>query len=129
MRVAYSQVLNENMPLQAQINVLQGEINKIFTCLQGRISFGIGTTGINGQNISGQWVTYTSNGAANTEDTIAHTIGSIPLGYLVVSQNKAGTIYQQAGTGTAWTSSNIYVKCNVASVAFLLFLVKKGATS
>lgn len=129
MRIAYTQTLNNNLPLQDQITILDTEIRKLFTCLQGRVSFGTGVDGVSGQNIEGEWQTYTSNAVANTEDTIAHTVGSVPLGYIVVSQSKAGDIYQQAGTGTAWTSSSIYVKCSVASVAFLLFLVKKGAVN
>lgn len=129
MRLANTQVLNVNLPLQEQINVLQTQINKLFVCLQGRVSFGTGVSGIDGMNIEGTWRTYTSNATPNTEDTISHTVGSIPLGYIVVSQDKAGSIFQQAGTGTAWTSTNIYVKCSVASVTFLLFLVKKGSVT
>lgn len=129
MRVANTQVLNENMALEDQMTVLQTQINKIFTCLQGRISFGTGVTSVSGQNIDGEWRTYTSNAVADTEDTLAHTIGSIPLGYIVINQNKAGSIYGTPSLGTAWTSSNIYLKCSVASVTFLLFLVKKGSTT
>lgn len=129
MRVANTQVLNERLPIETQITILQTQMNKIFQCLQGRVSFGTGVSGINGQNISGQFVTYTSNGVANTEDTIAHTVGSVPIGYLILGQNKAGSLYQLASTGTAWTSTNIYLKCSVASVTFNLFLVKKGAVN
>lgn len=129
MRVAYTQVLNENMPIQAQINVLQSEINKIFTCLQGRVSFGTGVDGVSGQNIEGEWQLFTVSAGANVEFNVAHTIGSVPLGYIVVSQDKAGQLYQQAGTGTAWTSTQISLKSTVDAVTYLIFLVKKGATS
>lgn len=128
MRAAFTQVLNENMPLQSQINVLQSELTKLFTVLQGRVSFGTGVDGIDGQNIEGQWQSYTSNGTPDTEDTLAHTVGSIPLGYIVMNQDKAGSVYGTPVLGTAWTATNVYLKCNVASVTFLLFLVKKGAT-
>lgn len=126
MRAANTLVLNEKSSMHEQIRILQVQLDKLYQVLQGRVSFGTGVDGIDGQNIEGQWQTYTSNAVANTEDTIAHTVGSTPLGYLVISQDKAGTIYQQASTGTAWTSSNIYVKCSVASVTYLLFLIKKG---
>lgn len=127
MRVANTQVLNDKQPLKDQVTILQSQINKIFQCLQGRVSFGTGVDGVDGQNIEGQWQTYTSNAVANTEDTLGHTIGSIPLGVIVVSQDKAGSLYQGPTTGTAWTSTNIYLKCSVASVTFNLFLVKKGS--
>lgn len=101
------------------------DLNQVFLCLSGRVRFGGNNTtkGI-GENIQGQFLTYTTNGTKDTEDTIAHNLDSIPVGYIVVSKNKAGDIYQQATTGTAWTSSNIYLKCSVASVTVTLFLLK-----
>lgn len=73
-------------------------------------------------NFNGQIKSHTSNAVANTEDTISHTLGRVPSGYLVLYQDKAGTLYQGPSTGTAWTASNLYLKCNVASVAFQLLI-------
>lgn len=128
MRLANTQVLNQNMPLPDQMTVLQTQLNKMFTCVQGRVSFGTGVDGVDGMNIEGQWQTYTSSVTPDFEDTIGHTIGSVPLGYIVISQDKAGSAYKSS-TGTAWTSTNIYLKCSVASVTFLLFLLKKGSVT
>lgn len=74
------------------------------------------------ENFNGQIKSHTSNAVANTEDTISHTLGRIPSGYLVLYQDKAGTLFQGPSTGTAWTASNLYLKCNVASVAFSLLI-------
>ena len=126
MRLANSLVLNTEAPMKEQVRILQNQMDKLFYCLQGRVSFGTGVDGVDGQNIEGQFQTYTSNATPDTEDTIAHTIGSVPLGYIVMTQNKAGSLYGTASLGTAWTSSNIYLKCSVASVTFLLFITKKG---
>lgn len=62
-------------------------------------------------------VEFTSNAVANTEDTVAHTLGRIPAGYLVVSQNKAASIYV---SGTTFTKTSIYLKTSVATVAVKL---------
>lgn len=56
---------------------------------------------------------YVSNATPDTEDTIAHTLRRVPIGIWVIKQNKAGSFY--AGP-TSWTDTNIYLKCNVASV-------------
>lgn len=128
MRIANTQVLNQTLPLQTQITILQTQVDKIFTCLQGRVSFGTGVDGIQGQNVDGEWQQFTTSGTPNAENTIAHTIGSIPLGYLIVWRDKAAHLYQGPTTGTAWTSSNIYLKCDVATVTFLTFLIKKGSS-
>ena len=100
------------------------DIVNIFQALQGRIRFGTGTNKKDGENIAGRFIQYTSNGSADTEDTIVHDIGSIPVGYLVIWQDKAGSFYQGPITGTDWTKNNIYLKCSATSVTALLFILK-----
>lgn len=100
------------------------DLNNLFLFTQGRVRFGNGTSGNDGENVSGQFLRITTNAVINTEDTFSHTIGAIPIGYIVLWQDKAGSIYQGPTTGTAWTNSNIYLKCSVASVSCLLFLLK-----
>ena len=100
------------------------DLNALFLAMQGRIRFGDGGDGDRGENLSGQFQSFTSHATANTEFSVAHTLGSVPVGYLVLGQDKAGSLYQLSGTGTAWTSSAIYFKCSVSSVTFLVFLLK-----
>lgn len=84
------------------------------------ISFGQKTNNTdNGQNIVGQWITGTSPSAANTEFAVAVNLGYIPVGFDVKRQNAAASFYD---SGTAWTESNIYLKCSVASVVYTLFV-------
>ena len=126
MRVANTLVLNSNRPVPEQIRDLQTQIQKLFDCLQGRVSFGVGTDDIDGQNISGQFQQFTSDGSANTEFNVAHTVGSIPLGYIILWQDKTGTLYQGPSTGTTWTSTQVSLKSTGTSVTYLVFLVKKS---
>lgn len=100
------------------------DFNTVFSCLQGRIRFGGGTSGNSGENISGQFLTITTNGTANTESTFTHTLGSIPIGYIVLWQSIAGSIYQGPTTGTSWTSSTISLKGSVVSINALLFILQ-----
>ena len=129
MKESMTYTFNERRPMDEQLRQLQTQLSKLFYLLQGRVSFGVGTDGINGQNVSGQFQQFTSDSSANTEFTLGHTVGSVPLGALVLWQDKAGSLYQGPTTGTAWTSTNVYLKCSVSSVTFLVFLVKKGVTT
>src|SRR5258708_24601490 len=107
------------------VNEVDNDLGNIVLALQGRLRFGPNNSTVNkGENILGQFITYTTNGTPNTEDTVAHSLGSIPVGYIIVSKSKAGDIYQQARTGTAWSTINIYLKCTVASVVVTLFLIQ-----
>ncbi len=101
---------------------VDSDLNTVFLCLSGRVRFGPNNNTINmGENILGQFVTYTTNGSANTEDTVSHNLKSVPVGYIVVKQNKAGSIYD---SGTTWNSSNLYLKCSVTSMLVTLFLIQ-----
>lgn len=84
--------------------------------VDGHIGFG---DGLEIDNMFGSWVSYTSNAVANTEDTVAHNLGLIPIGFLVFSIDKNGTVYKGP---TAWTTTNIFLKCSAASAAILLFI-------
>lgn len=96
------------------------DLNNIFLAFQGRISFGDGVSGARGENISGEFRAFTTS-TANTEVVVPHTLNAIPVGRIVIAQDKAGSLYSST---TAWTASNIYVKCDVATVAFKIFLLK-----
>jgi len=87
---------------------------------QGRVRFGDGVDNVRGENMSGEFHAFTTAGA-NTEVVVPHTLGAIPVGRIVISQDKAGSLYSST---TAWTSTNIYVKCDVATVTFKIFLLK-----
>jgi hypothetical protein len=98
--------------LQTQLTALQNELN-------GGITFPTQTgTG----SISGKMLQVTSPGTANTEFVVVHNLGRVPQGYIVFWTNIAASIYQGPTTGTAWTTSNMYLKANEISVTMQLFV-------
>lgn len=64
-------------------------------------------------NIDAVDIEFTSSATPDLENAVAHTLGKIPTGALIYSQDKAGSVYN--GT-TAFTKTTIYLKCSVASV-------------
>jgi len=103
---------------------LDSDLLNVFTALQSRLRFGDGTDGSTGENISGQVQQFTTNATPGTEETVAHTLGSIPKGRIIMWQDKPGSLSQGPTTGTNWTSSNAYFTADSASVTFNIFLVK-----
>jgi len=99
---------------------LDTDITNIALFTQGRVRFGDGVTGARGENIEGEFRTFTT-ALANTEVSVAHTLNAIPVGRIVIAQDKAGSLYTST---TAWTKPNIYVKCDVATVTFKIFLLR-----
>jgi len=86
-------------------NALEAFINSISLILDRGISFL--------DNVDCVLVTFTSSATPDAENTISHLLGKIPSGFIVYSQDKAGSFYDGS---TAFTASNIYVKCDTASV-------------
>lgn len=70
-------------------------------------------------NFNCQIKTYTTNGTANTEDAVSHTLKRIPTGYLIIGRDKAGIVYN---SGTTWTTTDIYLKCSVTSMAVTIII-------
>jgi hypothetical protein len=103
---------------------LDKDVKTLTFAMQGKVRFGDGTDGSNGENISGQFQDITSHASANTEFTVAHTLGAIPVGFIVLYQDKAGSLYQAPTTGTAWSKTAIYLKSDVSSLSAKIFLIK-----
>ena len=70
-------------------------------------------------NLSGVWVVFTSNGTANTEDAVTHSLGRVPLGYRPAKQDKSAVLYD---SGTAFTDTTIYWKSSATTVAWTVLV-------
>ena len=84
-----------------------------------RINTSFGSVGAP-DNMAGKMLTGTSDVTPDTEFSVTHNLQVIPIGYLILQRDKAGVFYNGA---TAWTASKIYLKCNVASVAYTIFVL------
>ena len=90
---------------------------EIARVINGRLGFGNPTDGRD--NIDGEWGTITSPGTPDVEFSLAHNLERTPVGWLTVSIDKAGIIYKG---GTAWTTAQIFLKCDTATVALKVFI-------
>ena len=70
-------------------------------------------------NFRGEVLTVSDSGAADSSNTIPHTLKRIPTGFIVVNINKGGVVYD---AGTAWTVTNIYLKCTTANTTYKVFV-------
>ena len=70
-------------------------------------------------NIDCRRVSVTSHGTPGTEFSVLHTLGKVPIGYIVCGQNGAGSVYD--GT-TANTATTLFLKSDVGGVVFRLIV-------
>lgn len=104
-------------------------MNDIYKAINGRISYGQTgsdprdpnnlSTGLVQDNIDGAWGKIADTGVADTQFTVTHNLLRVPIGFHVVRQSKAGSFYD---SGTTWTKTQIFLKCNVANVAATFFI-------
>lgn len=90
---------------------------QLATVVNKNISFG---DGIDADNISGSWVATTTPVAPNTDFTIDHNLGRVPVGYWPMSKDKAVDIY--TGSISA-TTTQITLRATVASATVNLFII------
>ena len=108
---------------------VEKDLTDIFTAIQGRLRFGSGTSGNKGENIGGVWLKVLTSGTTGLEVGYAHGLGSQPMGYIVVWQDKAGNLYSNpegGGVNTVWTSGTSYFKSDTVFGNYLVFLLERG---
>lgn len=73
--------------------------------------------------LDGQYLQFTFHASAGTEATIPHDLGRVPVGVIpvIIDGDTVSSYYYEGGT--AWTSSNIYLKAsgNSAKGSFIVF--------
>ena len=86
--------------------------------VNNHISFGSPAT--NPDNIDGKWVPFNTGVTPNTDFTVTHNLGRLPVGYLVMNKNAACDIY----TGSvAATITQLTLRGTVAGVTGQLFIL------
>lgn len=97
-------------PLGADI---RSTITNVLRALSNRLRFE--------DNVDCSIVDVADSGTANTEFTVTHNLGRIPTKYIVVRQDKAGSVYDSS-TGS-WTSTTMKLKCSAANAVLQLIVL------
>ena len=71
------------------------------------------------ENLNVKILTIADSGNADSENTVAHTLKRVPSYFIVVNIDKGGVVYDG---GTAWTNTNVYLKCTVANCAIKVLI-------
>ncbi len=90
--------------------------------LAGNVSFGDTMTNKEpGRNIQCWKATGTTPGAANTDFTITHSLGRIPITIAAQDGNNGGILYRSPVT--AWTKTAVTLRCSTATMAYNVVLI------
>jgi hypothetical protein len=90
--------------------------------LAGNVSFGDTMTNKEpGRNIQCWKATGTTPGAANTDFTIQHGLGRIPITISAQDTNNGGLLYRSPVT--AWTKTAVTLRCTTATAAYNVVVI------
>ncbi len=81
------------------------------------ISLGTGTTGVAMGKLDAI-IAIGSTNSSNTEVTVTHGLGRVPVGYILIGSDLACNIYDS----TTFTATHLKIKCDVASVVYNLMI-------
>lgn len=102
--------------LVSLIRALRDQFKELARVINGNISLGDGT---DPGNIDGGWVSAVTDATPNTNFTVQHNLGRIPVGFLVV--DKTANLDVWRGT-TASTETDLTLQSDVANETILLFI-------
>lgn len=108
---------NSPTNIVAAISTLFGAVKSLIDAFNGRISLGDGTTFGWAGNLDAIEVEWVTPDPPNTEFAIPHLLGRVPVRAERTRADRACDVYD---SGTAWTATTLYLKCNTASALVLL---------
>ena len=79
-------------------------------------------------NLNGQGSNVTAPAGANTEFAVSHSLvdshgnPKVPSFYFYISDRSAN-VYQLPNTGTPWTKTQVFLKCDTASAVLRIFIL------
>ena len=103
--------------LRPFVSSLSTHLSTLQAIVNGRLS--LGDLELGSGNIDGRPATVADTGSADTEFTVTHSLGRIPIFYLW-NISKSGYVYDSQRN--LWTTSTLRLKCNAANAALTLFV-------
>jgi hypothetical protein len=103
--------------LKTFVTMLRSVYQHLTDVVNGKLGFGDGT---NHDNIDGSWINVVAPVAPNTDFVVNHNLTRLPVGYLVMSKDRACDVY----TGSVGaTKTQLTLRATVASAVLRLFVV------
>jgi hypothetical protein len=105
---------------ESSIAKIQSQLELITQTLNGGLRLKSGETLGRAGNFKAQMIELTTPSSANSEFSVPHSLGALPEGYIVVLQDKAGSLYTSNFGG--WDKNTIYLKSDATSMLINVIL-------
>src|SRR6266436_7751467 len=113
----FTEVKLEQKSLSSFVQMIRTVYQNFVVAFNGQIGFGDGT---NLDNINGSWINVVAPVGANTDFTVNHNLGRLPVGYWIMQKDRATDVY----TGSvAATATQLTLRATVASAVLRIFII------
>lgn len=113
----FTEVKPEQKSLGNFVQMIKNIYQNFTQAFNGNIGFGDGT---NADNINGTWINVVAPVAPNTDFTVDHNLGRLPVGYWIMQKDRACDVYTG---GVASTTTALTLRATVASAVLRLFII------
>lgn len=113
----FTEVKPEQKSLSNFVQMIKNIYQNFTQAFNGNIGFGDGT---NADNINGSWINVVAPVAPNTDFTVNHNLGRLPVGYWIMQKDRACDVYTG---GVASTTTALTLRATVASAVLRLFII------
>jgi hypothetical protein len=113
----FTTVLPTPKALKDFVTMIRSVYQHLTDVINGKLGFGDGT---NHDNIDGSWINVIAPAAPNTDFTVNHNLGRLPVGYWPLQKDRACDVY--TGSIPA-TSTQLTLRATAASAVLRLFVV------
>ncbi len=104
-----------------ELRAIWSALGALASTINGNLTFGAAEPGAFAGNFDAEPVVdFTFPSVADTEVAVPHLLRRVPIGYIPIMQDRAGTVY--ASSIGSWTESWIHLKCNAAGMVARLLL-------
>src|SRR6266436_6069231 len=113
----FTEVKLEQKSLSSFVQMIRTVYQNFVVAFNGQIGFGDGT---NLDNINGSWINVVAPVAPNTDFTVNHNLGRLPVGDWIMQKDRATDVY----TGSvAATATQLTLRATVASAVLRIFII------
>lgn len=112
---------SEGKLTDTQVAFLTDAIRNLIRAVNGKLSFGDGSQSSQSGNVDGHTkeVVFTN---ANTDYEVPHGLGRVPIGIIVLDVTADGAVLRGGSRGS-WSTTRLFVRCNVAGTTGLFVVV------
>lgn len=103
--------------LRRFIQLFSKQYERMASEINGHIGFG---DVLSSENMDGVWVEFLTSTDVDTDFVVTHNLGRVPVGYLIMTKNKACIVYNGS---VAWTNTEMTLRATVADTMVRAFIV------